>query len=83
MQFDLGSQATILYIAMLGLAATALFALILWIVLAFTVISWKSLLRRIADSVDGLERRVADAVRDSRSGDHPGSEGGEGNPPIK
>jgi len=83
MQFDLGSQAAILYIAMLGLAAMALFALILWIVLAFTVIRWKPLLRRIADSVDGLERRVANAVGDSGSGDHPDGEDAEGNPPIK
>ena len=83
MQFDLGSQATILYAVLLGLAATTLFALILWIVLAFTVISWRPLLRRIADSVDRLEDRVADALRGSYPGNHPGGEGGEGNPPIK
>ena len=75
MQLDVGSQAAILYLAILGLAATALFALVLWIVLAFTVIRWKSVLRRIADAVDRLERHVADAVADSRSGNRPGAEG--------
>ena len=74
MEFDFGSQATILYIVLLVLAAGALFALILWIVLAFTVIGFRSVLRRMADSLYRLEDSLAEALGSTGPGKHPEDE---------